>query len=173
MKPGEVIKARLFLSDKLFSKTVIGYFYKSDTTSNYLKCELYNKNDETFPLSSTDKPYKIIRVPDINPGLDLKEKKPDIIKLIGKFKMGIKAESKFYIKADASFLLLFDNNIIAEQYVQSGVRTLTEFQYKPKKPDVGIVLEYAIGQGGAILEMGNVDASGKLIPLTPENYIEY
>jgi hypothetical protein len=134
---------------------------------------LYNKNEATFPLSGTDKPYKIIRVQDINPGLALKGTKPDIIKFIGNYKMKIGTESKFYIKADASFRLIFENKIMAEKSVQSGVLSLTKFEYKPEKPDVGIVLEYAIGHGGEILELGNVDASGKLIPLLPGNYSDY
>ena len=172
IKPGQLLKAKLFLNDKLFSETVTGYFYKFDTIAHYLDCELYNKNDITIPLVEADKPYKTIRVSDISPGICIQGTKPSVIKFIGKFKMDIGKESKFYIKADVSFCLLFDNNIVAEKYVQAGVRTLTVIKYKPIKPDIGIVLEYAIDQGGEILEIGNINESGGQIPLNPEKYYD-
>ena len=171
IKPGQLLKAKLFLSDKLFSETVTGYFYKFDTIAHYLDCELYNKNDITIPLVEADKPYKTIRVSDISPGICIQGTKPSVIKFIGKFKMDIGKESKFYIKADASFCLLFDNNIVAEKYVQAGVRTLTVIKYKPIKSDIGIVLEYAIDQGGEILEIGNINDTGGQIPLNPDKYM--
>lgn len=170
IKPGQVLKAKLFLNSELISETVTGRFYKNDTLKSWVKCELYNNQNTTFQLTGKAKPFKTINVPDINPNLAQQGTKADIIKFIGKYKIENAVAGKFYIKADASYRLFFDNNIVAEKSVQPGVRTLTEFNYKPIKQNIEIVLEYAIGQGGEILEAGNVNSKGECIPLSPDNF---